>query len=320
MMTTKPDRVRQRFLFRMARCTGIAALALAVLAPVQLHAGGMHMGMHYIIKVTPSLVYLDAGSDFGTIVGQEFLVLREQEGDDYFMQVGNVRVLRVSEAFAIAEIMDVAEGEAVEVLHRVISRAAWDDMTAAALARGTEPETMVVQFGERSPMRTGFRRSVMVFGGVDINKASDLRIGNMGIIGGGDVTGGSAGLRLSRVVHPHWRLALSYRASGEPFGGDADVTQLSVEFDAHRLVRGQGNVGLYLGVGMGIHQLSWDVGHRLNETSYKTGLNAVAGLEIPLDHGGWSLIAEGGYQLVTEWNDVLDISHMRAYTGLSRNY
>ena len=128
------------------------------------------------------------------------------------------------------------------------------------------------------------------------------------------------GLRLSKAFTPHWRLALTYRVSGEPLGGDADVTQLSIELDSQFLLRDVGGAGPYIGLGVGRHQLALDSKENLDDTSYKVGFNALGGLEVPLGGGGSSLLLEGGYQRVMAWNDIIDASNLRAFAGVGVNF
>ena len=86
--------------------------------------------MLYGIKVTPALVYLDAGSGAEVMVGDAYLILNEEE--DGYAQVGEVVVVRVDAEFCIAEIVYVKEGQGIEVLQRAVSRADWEEMGTAA--------------------------------------------------------------------------------------------------------------------------------------------------------------------------------------------
>ena len=45
----------------------------------------------YVIKVTPTLVYMDAGEAGGVEVGEMYMLLGEREGKDIFNQVAEVR-------------------------------------------------------------------------------------------------------------------------------------------------------------------------------------------------------------------------------------
>ena len=69
-----------------------------------------------------------------------------------------------------------------------------------------------------------------------------------------------------------------------------------------------------------MHQLGWDSPDNLDDTVYKMGFNALAGLEVPLAGGGWSLLLEGGYQEVMDWNCTIDASSLRAFAGLGVNF
>ncbi|MFP6645479.1 MAG: hypothetical protein VCF24_18250 [Candidatus Latescibacterota bacterium] len=275
--------------------------------------GGDALGMaHYVIKVTPTLAYLDIGSASGAAPGQTYVVLREEMG--LYMPVAKVRVLRVFDSFSIAETFLVEPGEEVAMLQRAVASDMWAAAAPSLDARLTKQEM------KPKPDMPTRRRSIMILGGLDAGKDVDLRYANGRLIDADGVSGGSVGLRMSKAFSRRWRLALTYRMSGETLGGDADVTQLSIEVDGHLLLNGAGHAGPYLGLGLGMHQLGWDSPDNLDDTVYKMGFNALAGLEVPLAGGGWSLLLEGGYQKVKDWNDTIDASSLRAFAGLGVNF
>ena len=61
--------------------------------------------MAYVIKVTPTLAYLDVGEAVGAMVGANYTILRE-DGDDWVM-VGTVQLVRVDDHFSIGEIVEI---------------------------------------------------------------------------------------------------------------------------------------------------------------------------------------------------------------------
>ncbi|MDP7448146.1 MAG: hypothetical protein QF689_06150 [Candidatus Latescibacteria bacterium] len=252
---------------------------------------------HYVIKVTPALAYLDIGSPAGVAPGQTFVVLREEMG--LYVPVAKVRVLRVFDGFSIAETYLVEPGEEVAVLQRAVATGTWE-----AAAPGLDARLLSQEVGE-PPEMVDRSRSIMILGGLDGDKGVDLLYVNNRLTGADDVGGAALGLRLSKAFTRRLRLALTYRVSGEPLGGDADVTQLSVELDGQFLFRGVGRAGPYIGLGAGMHQLAWDSTANLDDTAYKMGFNAVGGLELPLAGGGWSLQLEGGVPAGAgmEWRD-----------------
>ncbi|MFP6591399.1 MAG: hypothetical protein VCE12_12835 [Candidatus Latescibacterota bacterium] len=307
--------------FAAAALPVVALVALWLASPATVSAdehmmgdstGGDALGMaHYVIKVTPTLAYLDIGSASGAAPGQTYVVLREEMG--LYMPVAKVRVLRVFESFSIAETFLVEPGEEVAMLQRAVA----SDMWAAAPSLDARLTKKEMKPKPDMPTR---RRSIMILGGLDAGKDVDLRYANGRLIDADGVSGGSVGLRMSKAFSTRWRLALTYRMSGETLGGDADVTQLSIEVDGHLLLNGAGHAGPYLGFGLGMHQLGWDSPDNLDDTIYKMGFNALAGLEVPLAGGGWSLLLEGGYQKVMDWNDTIDASSLRAFAGLGVNF
>ena len=97
---------------------------------------------HYVIKVTPTLVYLDAGSEAGAHGDQSFVIIREHEG--MYVPVGHVTLIRVYESFSIAEINSIATGEEISVLDRVVMADEWERMAP-------EMESMAAAERRRDP-------------------------------------------------------------------------------------------------------------------------------------------------------------------------
>ena len=103
--------------------------------------------------------------------------------------------------------------------------------------------------------------------------------------------------------------------------GDGEVTQLSMEVDVHLLFRGRGKAGPYIGVGAGMHRMSWEAPSNDPDSASKPGFNLLGGLELPFSRGRWSLVFEGGYQWVDEWGTGrINASNVRSYMGLGRNF
>jgi hypothetical protein len=272
---------------------------------------------HYVIKVTPTLAYLDVGQAAGAAVGAEYIVLRADEDDDEMMLVvGEVRILRVSAGFSIAEITSIEPDEEISVLQQILPRA---DMLAKQAMEERDAEA---DSPERKSEPAQFTRSLVFLGGMDLSKAVDLTWHSNALIKAEDISGPAVAIRLGRMLNNKLRLALTYRFSGEPLGpSDAEVTQLSAELDAHILFRGAGKAGPYVGFGGGLHLLSWDASNdQIDDSAHKTGFNVLGGLEMPVAQGNWSLMAEGGYQGMTKWASMLNASHVRAYVGLGRNF
>ncbi len=259
--------------------------------------------MHYVIKVTPALVYIDVGKERGAQVGEVYLVLRE-DGDQW-VEVGEAQLVRVSEGFSIGEITYVVEGEGVEMLQRAVSRRDWSAMGDAQ------------QAPPRARGHMG-KRSVFVFVGGDFGRNADLVWGGQTdpqpdvLASAKSSSGMGLGLRLGQVLGERWRLNLTYRA-----GLGADVTDLAIEADLHWLSRGYDRAGLYLGAGIGMHQMSLDPPGNSEDSANKMGFNGVIGVQIP---GQWSVIVEGGYQKVLKWGDMIDLSNVRTYVGVGRMF
>lgn len=266
---------------------------------------------HYVIKVTPTLVYLDVGQAAGAVEGQSYVIAREQGGR--FVRVGQVRVIRVADGFSIAEIAGVEPGEEIAVLHLALEASLWEGLAPELV--GAAPAAPVAEPVAPSPSRWAF----IVLGGADLGKDVDLAYAGTRIAGVDAAHGGAVGVRLARTCGRYWRLGLGYRLSGKPLSAKADVTQSSVEADLQLLLRGAGRPGPYLGVGAAFHQLGWDAPGSAHDTTYKAGGQLTGGLEFPVG-GRWSLLLEGAYQKAMAWDDLIDASSVRAYAGLGRSF
>ena len=115
--------------------------------------------MAYVIKVTPALVYLDAGAQTGLQAEDRYIVLREK--DKGYAQVGEVRVVRIYPEFCIAEISYVAEGEEMEVLQRAMRMDEWEGMA--------EPTERMEDLQPRSG-----RRTIYLIGGGEWARKNEL--------------------------------------------------------------------------------------------------------------------------------------------------
>ena len=269
-------------------------------------------GLLYVIKVTPALVYLDGGGS-AVNMGERFLILRDSDrGEGLYDKVGEARVIRLFEEFSIAEILSVSAGVEIEVLQRAISEADWEAMvsTTAALPVSSPPP--------RKPGAALGQWSIQLLGGAGLQKGIDLQ--DTLVTPAKEITDASAGVRLGRTVGSKFRLNLTLRISGDPLQvGTADVTQLSAELDGHYLFNHPGSVRPWVGIGAGLHQLTWDVPAGAEDSAGKAGLNAMGGLDVPLGRNGWSLMLEGGYQGVEQWNDIIDASSIRVHVGIGKH-
>ena len=267
--------------------------------------------MLYIIKVTPTLAYLDAGMTRGIDRGTSYVVLREGDSDDELVRVGQVRVIRVDAEFCIAEILEVGMGEEIDVLQRAMSQDTWDSMTPVTTGDGD----MAHPAGKKR--RGGW--SIHLVGGADLNKAVELTREGTALTGTNEILDASAGLRLAKILGRKGRLNFTVRASG--LMPDADVSQLSFEIDWNYVFRGVGHAGPYFGVGVGEHRLSGDL-MGTGDSAFKTGFNGVFGLHLPVGPNGWSWELEAGYQHVMKWNNTVEVdgSHPRVHLGVGRRW
>lgn len=259
---------------------------------------------HYVIKVTPALVYIDVGVESGAAVGDVYLVLRED--GKLFAQVAEVTLVRVATGYGIGEITYVAEGETIEVLQHVMAQDDWQMM--GANAEGEKKET------KPSMRRTVGKRSVHFLAGGDFGRDAELTWNPLTDILAevAPSTGLGLGIRLGQVFKERWRVNMTYRA-----GLGAGVTDLAIEADLHRLLRDYDRAGIYVGAGFGMHQLSIDAPGNNEDSANKVGFNALVGLQVP---GRWIFIAETGYQYVLKWGSSIDVSNVRAYVGLGRTF
>ena len=257
--------------------------------------------MAYVIKVTPSLVYLDAGERTGVQEGDAYLILSQQE--EHYSKVGEVKVIRVFEEFCIAEISFLEKGKEIELLQRAVPRSEWEE---TAMSLPPVEESPAEEDGERR------RRFVFLLAGMDWGKDSDLEWNGERLIGVKSGDGWSMSVRMGKALSDRWLMNFTYR-----IGRGGDVTQLGLEGDFHFLFRGIDGAGLYLGAGAGLHYLTWDARGNNEESTNKAGMNLMAGLRFP---GRWTLLIEGGYQRVLRWGDLIDVSNLRTYVGMGRSF
>ena len=57
-----------------------------------------------------------------------------------------------------------------------------------------------------------------------------------------------------------------------------------------------------------------------DESTFKPGVNLIAGMHVPLGQGRWSLLLEGGYQWVSKWDNLIDASNVRGFVGLGQMF
>jgi opacity protein-like surface antigen len=261
--------------------------------------------VHYVIKVTPALVYIDVGLESGAAVGGVYMVLRED--GKLFAPVAEATLIRVGEGYSIGEITYVSEGEIIEVLQRVIAQSDWQMM-------GENSGAMVRDKDQAKPRMRGAvgKRSVHFLAGGDFGRDAELTWNKNILTDASPSNGIALGLRLGQVLKERWRVNMTYRAS---LG--AGVTGLAIEADVHRLLRDYDRAGPYFGIGAGMHQLSVDAPGTNDDSANKVGFNATVGLQVP---GRWSFIAETGYQYVLKWGRYIDVSNVRAYVGLGRTF
>ncbi len=298
----------------------LSALLLAVGASTsRVEASeGVVADLLYVIKTTPALVYLDAGALEGMSVGDEYLLLREN-GKARFMQVGEARVVRVSEEFSIAELLSVETGYEIEVLDQAISVKDWHALADEARAAGIEP--LISRPRQMKDSWDYPRTSLHILGGAEFGRNTSLVWDQNFLMGAKDITDAGIGLRLGKVLGRRWKLNFTWRLAGKPLGlEDADVTEMSLSVDTHLLLRGNDRTTPYLGVGVGGHRLTWDAAKPNKDSTTKGGLNFIAGLHKPVSDGLSSLVLETGYLRVAKFDDVIDPSNIRLYVGLGRNF
>ena len=265
--------------------------------------------VHYVIKVTPTLAYIDAGQQAGAQKGDVYLLLREN--GEHFAQVAEVKIVRVDSAFSIGEITHLEPGETVQVLQRAFSERDWQIMAeqAHAAVSGREDQSE----SEQAKGILG-KRSILFMMGGEWGRSTDLRWNaqNNLLMEARSGNGLGFGVRLGQVLQNRWRLNFTYRTSGI-----GEVDDLAIEFDMHRLLSDHNRAGLYTGAGISLHQLSIDAPGTSDDSADKLGFNLTAGLQIP---GRWMFVAETGLQRVVKWGPSIDVSHVRTYIGLGRTF
>ena len=286
----------------------ISALATTSLFAVELDE--KRSDLQTIIKVTPTLVYIDDG-DFS--LDEEVMVLRRGTGDR-FVRIGEVRVIRVFQDFVIAEITITEPDEKIQVLNKAISVRGWETMARAVKTNSRHMVTSSIR--ENQNIDT---RSIQVFAGLGLGKESKLVWRDNWLSDAKSITDRSIGLRLAKTITDRWRVNLAYRLAGEPVESDSDITQLSIEVDSHYLLRDWRGSEPYVGFGAGFHQLTWDVRSELENSTTKIGFQGVAGLEFSTS-ASRSYFVECGYQRVVKWGNIIDASNFRLAAGVGRKF
>ena len=271
--------------------------------------------MGFVIRVTPTLVYFDKGSDNGISIGDKHTVIRS-DGDMY-AAVADVSVLRTFPKFSIAEILKAYKEENIDLLQWSIPTEAWlkiDSKETSPLVKKNKDE------GSAPLVEVGEKRSIYFFLGMDSYRNSDLKW-SQNMEGDVPVTLISSeknnvsilGLRLGQMITDTWRLGVTYRRSA------GELQNLSIETDVHWLKESYRNVGPYLGAGLGISQLSLEppAGSNARSSANKLLFNTICGIHFP---GTWNFAIEVGYQKVMAWGDLIDASSFRGYIGAGRNF
>lgn len=259
-----------------------------------------------VLRVSGALVYLDAGTRHGVQEGDTFVVLAPQGATAV---AGEVRVVRVLSEYAIAEVVFTEPGRQIEVLQRVIPRARWDRLPHPEVAVAPPPEGPVP--APVSP--AGRTRFVQLLAGGDWGRRASLDWNWRGrLVAARRGAAASVAIRLGTGLTRRWRAALTYRLA---VGGE--VTQLGAEADLQFLMRANGRVRPYAAIGGGLHHLDRTVPDQQDDSANRVGANLLLGLELS---GPWRLSIEGGYQRVARWEDPIDLSHLRTYAGIGREF
>lgn len=235
----------------------------------------------YVIKVSPSLVYLDLGATQGAAVGQIHAVVRPGEAQDVL--VGLVTLIRVEENFCIAEIGYRAEGEQFELLQRALPLREWEAQAASSPA---EPAAAEESHAEAHGEAHGGRWALQLNTGLEWSTAEEKSERTLGL---------ALGMELGERVG----LDLGFKLAGElPYGRSQYLGELGTRIYPF----GSAGVRPYLGGGVSVRRLE----HH-GETAIKWGAQGLGGVSVPLGEG-WRASLEGGYQRVAVWSGLMDLS------------
>ena len=100
-------------------------LALTILISVAVVAPSFAQGSSYVVKVTPTLVYLNGDLPAATAVDERLIILRPQPSANGFKKIAEVSILEVYEKVAIAEILTLELEETIELLDVAIAKGEW---------------------------------------------------------------------------------------------------------------------------------------------------------------------------------------------------
>ncbi|MEW6750184.1 MAG: hypothetical protein AB1505_04320 [Candidatus Latescibacterota bacterium] len=276
----------------------------ACLLFVGLTAVASQARMPCVIRVAGPLAYVDVGTRQAAHVGDVYVVLRQTPSG--YAEVARVGLIRLSEQYSIAEVLESQEGEELQVLQWAVPLPVWDEMRAAQRDSLAQAAVPVQPWAAR-------RRWVHVVAGGEWG----LRTADMGWQRGslssvGRSNGVGAGLRLGYALTRRWRLSLTGRV-----GVGGDVRHTGLEADLQLVPWGLERLGPYLGAGAGLHLLGWEAPPGAVDSVNRAGANLMAGLHLP---AGLPLFLEAGYQRVARWDDLLDVSHLRTYAGIGQAF
>ncbi|MCC7261345.1 MAG: porin family protein [Candidatus Latescibacteria bacterium] len=245
----------------------------------------------YVIKVSPTLVYLDVGAQQGAAVGEIYAVFRPDEGRGTL--VGLVTVIRLEERFCIAEIGYRTEGEQFELLQRAMPLEEWEIESARAPA----PPAAAEDREEEQETETGEapegRWDLQLNTGLEWSAKENESERTLGV---------ALGLELSERLG----LDLGLKLAGElPYERSQYIGELSAKFFPF----GE-SVRPYVGGGISVRQLSLE-----GQTAIKWGGQVLGGVAVPLGEG-WRVTLEGGYQRVAVWSGLMDLSGTVAQLGV----
>jgi hypothetical protein len=99
---------------------------------------------YYVIKVTPTLVYVDGGRDAGLAVHDDLVIMRADPRTDGYTRIAAVRVLRTFDRMAIAEICSTATGQGIQPLDLVAAPGQDRPWVASAAPDSASPPARTV--------------------------------------------------------------------------------------------------------------------------------------------------------------------------------
>ena len=280
-----------------------------------------------VVKMTPTLVYLDVGVESGIAVGDRFLIGRKESAGNPFAKLAQVQVLRSFEKFLIAEIESDSLGRPIKLLDVAIRLAEWDTVHQKPTLLIALDEDLALEDSaatsntDHRPNLSKLKRfGWTLLGGYQHQKGGDIRPKLRRAEATADAVGARVfELRISWRIQQPMHMIIAYQAAAvqledEVFGMIRSQHR-SVHCAVQYFIGAYTATRPYVSIGLGVHDLSFRGPLVTVDKSRRLGSDLAVGLE-HLFGSGWKILGETSYQGVRRGNDPATSSNYRLTIGI----